>query len=302
MTENRIDPATEDAHKDVAGGHPDLKAAREAKGLSLRDIFERTRISVSYLDAIENSHYHLLPQPVYARTFIKNYALALGLDSKMLLEAYEEHLQSINDRRRQEQEAGSVRLKTQRRRQWIAGLLSASLAVMVLALAMAYYSPSEQDAPQAQPSSVVQPSPEAKPSETAPPSASATTEAPAAQEKPDEPMKVASPPREAAPPEAPPPNMDKKPRERVSPEFPPMQTDKTYRLFLEARERVWLRIRRDRNRPEQVILEAGQTLERFAAEAFTLDIGNAGGVDITFQEKPLGRIGDRGQVVHLRLP
>jgi hypothetical protein len=119
---------------------------------------------------------------------------------------------------------------------------------------------------------------------------------------PSETLPPAAPQREssqAAPPAA---VVDKIPQERIRPDVQKPETVKSYRLFMEAREQVWLRIRQDRNRPEQVILEAGDTLERFAADAFTLDIGNAGGIDITFQDKPLGRIGKRGEVVHLRLP
>jgi hypothetical protein len=51
-----------------------------------------------------------------------------------------------------------------------------------------------------------------------------------------------------------------------------------------------------------MILQAGETLERFASDSFTIDIGNAGGIAITFQGKSIGSIGKRGHVVHLRLP
>ena len=71
---------------------------------------------------------------------------------------------------------------------------------------------------------------------------------------------------------------------------------------MEARETVWLRIREDRHPSEQMILKPGETLDRFASESFTVDIGNAGGIDIVFQGKPVGNIGKSGQVVHLRFP
>jgi hypothetical protein len=88
----------------------------------------------------------------------------------------------------------------------------------------------------------------------------------------------------------------------VQPETPQPVSEKKYHLFMEASEAVWIRILEDGNRSEQMILQAGETLERFASDSFTIDIGNAGGIAITFQGKSIGSIGKRGHVVHLRLP
>jgi len=63
-----------------------------------------------------------------------------------------------------------------------------------------------------------------------------------------------------------------------------------------------VKVREDQNQPEQMTLTAGEKLERYASESFTIDIGNAGGIDIIFQGKSMGNIGKPGQVVHLRLP
>ena len=73
----------------------DLKTARENSGLTLKELFERTRISVVNLEAIENGDFHLLPVPIYARNFIKTYADALGVDSKPVLQRYENYLQTL---------------------------------------------------------------------------------------------------------------------------------------------------------------------------------------------------------------
>lgn len=88
----------------------------------------------------------------------------------------------------------------------------------------------------------------------------------------------------------------------VRPEISKPSPGKNYHLLLEASEPVWIRILEDGNRSEQMILQAGETLERFASDSFTIDIGNAGGIAITFQGKSIGSIGKRGHVVHLRLP
>jgi cytoskeleton protein RodZ len=73
-----------------------LKEKREALGLTLNDIFQRTRITTVNLEAIENGSFHLLAVPIYARNFIKTYTRTLGIDSAPFLAKYDEYLNSIN--------------------------------------------------------------------------------------------------------------------------------------------------------------------------------------------------------------
>ncbi|GGL43680.1 helix-turn-helix domain-containing protein [Sporolactobacillus putidus] len=57
-----------------------LKEAREAKGLSLDDLQEETKIQKRYLQAIEDGDFKQLPGDFYTRAFIKSYAESVGLD------------------------------------------------------------------------------------------------------------------------------------------------------------------------------------------------------------------------------
>jgi cytoskeletal protein RodZ len=66
-----------------------LREAREAKGLTLLDAQEATRINSSYLEALEAGQYDALPTPVHARGYLRNYARYLKLDPEPLLERYE---------------------------------------------------------------------------------------------------------------------------------------------------------------------------------------------------------------------
>ena len=79
-------------------------------------------------------------------------------------------------------------------------------------------------------------------------------------------------------------------------------SEKTLHLVIEARELSWIRITEDRNPSYQVLLKPGDRIERMASDFFQLDIGNAAGVNLIFQGKPLGSLGKQGQVIHLRLP
>ena len=94
----------------------DLKALREARGITLREIYEQTRITVVNLEAIETQKFHMLPSPAYAKTFIRAYAEAIGIDSKIIYEAYGHYLQSLHVEREQEKDQGKNRRKGKNRR------------------------------------------------------------------------------------------------------------------------------------------------------------------------------------------
>ena len=61
-----------------------LKEAREAKGLSLDDLQQITKIQKRYLIGIEEGNYDMMPGKFYVRAFIKQYAEAVGLDAEQL--------------------------------------------------------------------------------------------------------------------------------------------------------------------------------------------------------------------------
>lgn len=65
-----------------------LQKVREARGLELRDVSERTKISMAYLSALESESFRKLPAVVYVRGFLTEYAKMLGLDIGRVLETY----------------------------------------------------------------------------------------------------------------------------------------------------------------------------------------------------------------------
>jgi cytoskeletal protein RodZ len=66
----------------------ELKAQREASGLSVDDLFERTRINPTFLDALEAGNFDILPE-AYTRLFLKKYAQEIGLNPREILGRYE---------------------------------------------------------------------------------------------------------------------------------------------------------------------------------------------------------------------
>ncbi|HWU87372.1 MAG TPA: helix-turn-helix domain-containing protein, partial [Kofleriaceae bacterium] len=74
------------AHTEYTG--PLLRQIREAVGVELREIAERSKIGMAYLQAIEGELFHKLPAPVYVRGFLAEYARALGLDLERVKQTY----------------------------------------------------------------------------------------------------------------------------------------------------------------------------------------------------------------------
>lgn len=62
-----------------------LREAREAKGLSIDDVQELTKIQKRYLEAIEDGNYDILPGQFYVRAFIRQYAETVGVDVSTFL-------------------------------------------------------------------------------------------------------------------------------------------------------------------------------------------------------------------------
>jgi helix-turn-helix protein len=62
-----------------------FKAAREHAGLGAEDIARATRLSPRIVSAIEEERYDLLPAGIYARTAVRAYATAAGLDAEAAL-------------------------------------------------------------------------------------------------------------------------------------------------------------------------------------------------------------------------
>lgn len=67
-----------------------LKAERINQGKGLKDIERETKIRTKYLLAIEKGDFDVLPGGAYHKAFIKSYCNALGVDSALLLDAYQQ--------------------------------------------------------------------------------------------------------------------------------------------------------------------------------------------------------------------
>ncbi|MFO7655192.1 MAG: helix-turn-helix domain-containing protein [Candidatus Krumholzibacteriia bacterium] len=68
-----------------------LAQARRDRGASLEQMAEETKIAPRLLQALEHDEYHRVSGPLYARSFLRTYAVALGLDPQEVVGLYERH-------------------------------------------------------------------------------------------------------------------------------------------------------------------------------------------------------------------
>src|SRR5262245_8183966 len=87
------------------GAH--LKHAREKRGIPLKDIAARTKISVTALEALERNDFTRLPGGIFGRAFVRAYALEIGLDPATTVADFQVHLAQ---REREAAERGATRV------------------------------------------------------------------------------------------------------------------------------------------------------------------------------------------------
>jgi cytoskeletal protein RodZ len=67
---------------------PRMKRARETRGVTLREIATRTKISVSALEALERNDISRLPGGIFVRAFVRAYAEEVGLDPEQTIREF----------------------------------------------------------------------------------------------------------------------------------------------------------------------------------------------------------------------
>lgn len=114
-----------------------LRRQREVREISLREIADVTKISMRYLEALEQDRFDVLPAPVFARGFLREYSSYVGLDPDEVVNTY---IAAQQEDAGEEVPEPSVPKKP-RSLEWTSGLLLLLLVVALLALVafLAFY-------------------------------------------------------------------------------------------------------------------------------------------------------------------
>jgi cytoskeleton protein RodZ len=143
----------------------ELRAAREARGLSVSDAAKATRIWGRYLSALEaNAPMEEFPAPAYARFFLRGYAEFLGIDPDTIVHEFDED-HPVPD----EPMLRTVPYERPRRR-GVAGALVFLSIVALVALGVVRLQQGRHDAPSA-PATVADGGSQPPPNATQPPPA-----------------------------------------------------------------------------------------------------------------------------------
>jgi cytoskeletal protein RodZ len=65
-----------------------LRQQREIRNISLREISDNTKIGMRYLEALEEDRFEVLPAPIFAKGFLREYAKYVGLDADEVVNFY----------------------------------------------------------------------------------------------------------------------------------------------------------------------------------------------------------------------
>ena len=85
-----------------------LKRARDERGMSLSEIANRTKISVTALEALERNDLSKLPGGIFGRAFVRAYAGELGLDPDKTVADF--HV-ALEEAERRAAERGAMRVE-----------------------------------------------------------------------------------------------------------------------------------------------------------------------------------------------
>jgi len=332
MDEKEHDSTTEDVN--VSSEKPeeatiDLRAIRQSRGLTLKDVSSSTRISPQNLKAIEEQRFELLPEPIYARAFIDMYARVLDVDGSKILSLYDTYLKNLEPDEDKYEVLKRLAAKRRHLEIWLWLIIVSGLMVLIGAFYLYQWSTGDRQASEVSPAGEVEIAGEPQQTleggvagETAvdagddvavegngesPETGKAPADTPVADsmEETNQKAEDTPPPVEAEQPvtaEEQPAVEEATPEAAPGPDAAVPATEQPYILAIEASELTWIEIIRDGGTPSEVMLWPGERITEKASEGFVLLIGNAGGVDIRFQGKPLGLLGKHGQVIRLTLP
>jgi len=274
-----------------------LRQERLRRNVQLQQISDQLKISSRMLEAIEAGEYNKLPGGVFAKSFVRQYAAVLGLDEEEVAAEFERAVQSpelahLSELRRPQPAArlpriDEVRFSTASRRGVLPSLIAVVVVMLICSGVYAWWQRNRQLA--------------ATRAETPPAAAQQRAPVTAARNQPRRapgPQVAAAPTgpiaaaQTAAPPAAAP-----------QPLAPDAEVSGTaaVRVELVVAQPVWIRARQDGHTVFEGELEPNQVRTIAANSEVTLRLGNAGGVTILLNGKPIPPAGPEGQIRTIQL-
>jgi cytoskeletal protein RodZ len=238
-----------------------LRNEREKKGLSVKEIEIATSIRSLYITAIEEGNYSIIPGEVYLKGFIRNYSNYLGLDGQEIMDLYRQNqlpVAPVNETiTPKKKEPPSEQEQPTKRNTNGIKWMTVSLLFICVAGGAWWLLDSSKSIEEPKITKQVQPAPKTPAEPT--------------------PEKVPAP---------------------TTPSMPsvPVQS-KPVVITAKYTEQCWTSVTADNKNIFEGIPKEGDTITWEAEQNVTIKAGNAGGVDITYNGQPAGKLGANGEVV-----
>lgn len=263
-----------------------LKREREMRGVTLDEISESTKIARRHLEALESEDFASLPGGVFNKGFVRAYARFIGINEDQAVADYS----AVNEEAppREDQFPLEVHEKPNRElnpRKSQLPMIAAGIALVVVVAGSFMWRSKHQHrggvlpAVAAASSDGVGNSPaSADPGQTSPEAAREKSRLVHVKEK----VARREPQKEKEQPASAP--LEK----RLTPQ-------NSFFVIIKAKEDAWISVMADGRRVSHGILKADK--ERFvrAAKQIVVKTGNAGGIDVYFNGRPLGAIGNESE-------
>lgn len=271
-----------------------LKRERELRNISLKEVSKATKIRENLLRSIEEDRHDLLPTPVFVKGFLIAYGRHIGLDPSDVVLRYESDLKEMQG---YEEKKPTETQKKGMNKGFLLGVI-----VLFFGIGMIFFNLWREPADRGGNIPATHENPTVVREEAPPPPVvTEREEAPAPAE---ETIVVKAPPaveETIVVKEAPPSETPVQPSLTEASSTSEEMTQREMVLQIQAIEETWIALQVDSDLPREMILRAGEIFSQRADDHIKLKIGNAGGVQLTFNGESLGSLGDLGKIVRLSL-
>ncbi len=281
-----------------------LRQERLRRKVDLGQISEQLKISSRMLEAIEADAYDKLPGGVFAKSFVRQYAAVLGLDEEEVAAQFEEAVQSpelthLAELRRPHPGTGLPRVNAPRfgagrTRSVLSSLIAVVVVMMVCSGVYGWWQRSRQLA------ATRKEMPPAAAAKRATPQPVAQARPPRAQIQPKPAAETIAAQNAALTPGAAPPAVQSGIPQPLVPDPSPPGNEAVH-VELVVAEPVWISVQRDGHSVYQGELKPNEIRTLSANTEITLKLGNAGGLRIVLNGKPIPPAGPEGQVRTVQL-
>src|ERR1700682_4477225 len=253
-----------------------LRRERELRGITLEEISGSTKISKRHLQALEEEDFDALPGGIFNKGFVRAYARYVGIDEEQAVTDYiaADDQQEPVEARFPLEVHKPVNLNPRRS---YAPILLALVALIVVLAGWTYWKHRQQQV--VPPANATSPTVSNSGGSTTQPTATAPVSA-GADSAAGKDASVSTP-------------------DQTQSQTPAQTDNAQFTVVVKANESSWISIKADGHAVLERIFDPGEEQSTTATKEITLTVGNAGGVEVTFNGASQGVLGQESKARNL---